>query len=250
MTPQIRAMHTIQSHGVEIARFHVYDWLVLIVLVALEAVLELVINPFNQFVSKDMMADLKFPLKANTVPMWTVPLYAGALPIVIFVVFYFRRRNVYDLHNAVLGLMYAILMTAVMTSGIKNAVGRPRPDFFWRCFPDGNEMYDSVGNVICNGQESVVTEGYKSFPSGHSSMSFAGLGFVSLYLAAKMKAFDEKGHVAKLCVVITPLLAATMVAISRVDDYWHHWQDVFVGGFLGTLHSYGFCYRIVSHIGS
>lgn len=63
--------------------------------------------------------------------------------------------------------------------------------------------------------------------------SFAGLGFLSLYLSGKIKVFDQKGHVAKLCIVIAPLLFASLVAISRVDDYWHHWQDVFAGGLLG-----------------
>jgi hypothetical protein len=63
--------------------------------------------------------------------------------------------------------------------------------------------------------------------------SFAGLGFLSLYLSGKIKVFDRKGHVAKLCIVFLPLLVACMVGISRVDDYWHHWQDVFAGGLLG-----------------
>jgi membrane-associated phospholipid phosphatase len=63
--------------------------------------------------------------------------------------------------------------------------------------------------------------------------SFAGLGFLSLYLAGKLKAFDRKGHVAKLCVIFLPLLAASLVGISRVDDYWHHWTDVFAGGLIG-----------------
>lgn len=65
--------------------------------------------------------------------------------------------------------------------------------------------------------------------------SFAGLGFLSLYLSGKIKAFDRKGHVAKLCIVFLPLLVACLVAISRVDDYWHHWQDVFAGGILGLF---------------
>jgi membrane-associated phospholipid phosphatase len=47
--------------------------------------------------------------------------------------------------------------------------------------------------------------------------------------------FDRKGHVAKLCIVFFPLLLAALVAVSRVDDYWHHWQDVFAGGLLGTF---------------
>lgn len=67
------------------------------------------------------------------------------------------------------------------------------------------------------------------------AVSFAGLGFLSLYLSGKIQAFDCRGHVAKLCLVLFPLLLASMVAISRVDDYWHHWQDVFAGGLIGAF---------------
>jgi diacylglycerol diphosphate phosphatase / phosphatidate phosphatase len=56
---------------------------------------------------------------------------------------------------------------------------------------------------------------------------------LSWYLAGKIMAFDRRGHVAKLCIVALPLLLAAMVAVSRVDDYWHHWQDVFTAGALG-----------------
>jgi membrane-associated phospholipid phosphatase len=77
---------------------------------------------------------------------------------------------------------------------------------------------------------SIFTDAhYLSFLSG----SFAGLGFLSWYLAGKIKVFDRRGHVAKLCIVLVPLLLASMVAVSRVSDYWHHWQDVFAGGILG-----------------
>lgn len=68
-----------------------------------------------------------------------------------------------------------------------------------------------------------------------SAGSFAGLGFLSFYLCGKIKAFDRKGHVAKLCIIALPLLVASLVAVSRVSDYWHHWQDVFAGGLLGMF---------------
>nr|CAB3477858.1 unnamed protein product [Digitaria exilis] len=216
-----------------VARSHVWDWLVLLLLVAVEVLLN-VVEPFHRFVGSGMMMDLRYPLKSNTVPIWTVPVVAVIVPMVIFTIVYIRRRNVYDLHHAILGILFAALITGVLTDAIKDAVGRPRPDFFWRCFPDGKAVYDKITTgVICHGDPSVIKEGYKSFPSGHSSWSFAGLGFLSWYLAGKITAFDRRGHVAKLCVVFLPLLVAAMIAISRVDDYWHHWQDVFSGGVLG-----------------
>ena len=65
--------------------------------------------------------------------------------------------------------------------------------------------------------------------------SFAGLGFLAWYLSGKIRVFDRRGHVAKLCIIFLPLLMAALVAVSRVDDYWHHWQDVFAGGIIGLF---------------
>ncbi|OIW07384.1 hypothetical protein TanjilG_10219 [Lupinus angustifolius] len=195
-----RGSHTVASHGYTVARTHKHDWFILLLLVLIEIVLY-IINPFYRFVGKDMMTDLKYPLKSTTVPFWAVPIYAVLLPMLIFLVVYIRRRDVYDLHHSILvrdnerklfaraGLFFSILVTAVITEAVKNAVGRPRPDFFWRCFPDGKDVYDTFGGVICHGDKNVVKEGHMSFPSGHTSF----------------------------------------------DDYWHHWQDVFAGGLLGLV---------------
>ncbi|WCJ24461.1 lipid phosphate phosphatase 2 [Euphorbia peplus] len=233
--------HTIRSHGVTLARIHLHDWLILFLLIVIDVILN-VIEPFHRFVGKDMMTDLSYPLQDNTVPVWAVPIVAVLLPFAIITAYYFIRKDVYDLHHAILGLLFSVLITGVLTDAIKDAVGRPRPDFFWRCFPDGKGVFDNVtSGVMCTGVKSVIKEGHKSFPSGHTSWAFAGLGFTSLYLSGKIRAFDRRGHVAKLCIIFLPLLVAALVGVSRVDDYWHHWQDVFAGGLLGLTVS-TFCY--------
>ncbi|KAG4399578.1 hypothetical protein JHK82_022550 [Glycine max] len=43
------------------------------------------------------------------------------------------RRCVYDLHHSILGLLFVVLITRAFTDAIRNAVGWPRPDFFWHC---------------------------------------------------------------------------------------------------------------------
>ncbi|KAM0833948.1 hypothetical protein ACQ4PT_063937 [Festuca glaucescens] len=138
--------HTVRSHGAKLARLHMYDWIILLLLAVLDGLLN-IIEPFHRFVGRDMMTDLSYPLKGNTIPFWAVPLFAILLPWVIFVGIYFRKKNVYDLHHGILGILYSVLITAVITDAIKDGVGRPRPDFFWRCFPDGKPV-NTFANAI------------------------------------------------------------------------------------------------------
>ncbi|XP_047162863.1 lipid phosphate phosphatase 2-like [Vigna umbellata] len=163
---------TIKSHGAKVARRHMQDWLILLLLAIIDAILN-VIEPFHRFVGQGMMTDLSYPLKDNTIPFWAVPIVAILLPIVFILVYYFFRKDVYDFHHAILGLLFSVLITAVITDAIKDGVGRPRPDFFWRCFPDGKGEFDPVTtDVRCTGDKAVIREGHKSFPSGHTSCKY------------------------------------------------------------------------------
>lgn len=62
----------ITSYGSKVARLHMYDWIVLVLLAVLDGVLN-IIEPFHRFVGSEMMTDLRYPMKDNTVPFWAVP---------------------------------------------------------------------------------------------------------------------------------------------------------------------------------
>ncbi|KAG0043348.1 hypothetical protein BGZ83_011520 [Gryganskiella cystojenkinii] len=212
------------------------DWgLVLIVLVGFSFIDQF--EPFHrQFSVKDTTIQHPFA-KQETVPVWML-----------------LRKSYTDLHNGFLGLFLTQALVLIVTDSIKIAVGRPRPDFLDRCL----SLYDNMEsgtplrllsdpiNMLSNSsictREDLLRDGFKSFPSGHTSFSFGGLGYLSMYLAGKLHLFDQRGHTYKSLVVLAPLILAALIATSRVADYRHHWQDVTAGSLIGSIFAV-FAYR-------
>ena len=82
-------------------------------------------------------------------------------------------------------------------------------------------VYGLTTVSICTQTDSyILKDGFRSFPSGHSSselrtppfmpfltpfpVSFAGLGFLSFYLAGKLHLFDKRGHAVSATQICTP----------------------------------------------
>ncbi|ETS87035.1 hypothetical protein PFICI_00863 [Pestalotiopsis fici W106-1] len=110
------------------------------------------------------------------------------------------KRKLWELHAGWLGLAMSLCGAWFITSGMKNMFGKPRPDLLSRCQPDyenvakyyvlnngghGN-LSGLVSAAICqNTDSSLLDDGFRSYPSGHSSSAAAGLIYLSFFLASK-----------------------------------------------------------------
>lgn len=116
-----------------------------------------------------------------------------------------------------------MILTLFVTDVIKNAVGRPRPDLLSRCKPRSDtDLHSLVDFTVCTETDyHLLHDGWRSFPSGHSSFAFSGLGFLALWLCGQLHVFRPRADLSKGLLALSPLLGAAMIAISRCEDYRH-----------------------------
>ncbi|OLY77991.1 Lipid phosphate phosphatase 2 [Smittium mucronatum] len=140
------------------------------------------------------------------------------------------------------------LYNLVITSFIKKIAGRPRPDFISRCIPKTEVSFTNstyFDRTICSQKNlSIISEGFKSFPSGHSSVIFAGGVFTSYYLYHKIPASTPNAALFKYSLIVLPVLTSLYVSVSRYIDYWHHWDDILAGIIIGSFCSF-FSYKFL-----
>ncbi|KAK1449639.1 PAP2 superfamily protein [Colletotrichum melonis] len=202
---------------------YVFDWLVLAVVGGIATVLGIVEPNKRPFSVLD--PNISFPFTHHeTVPMWLAAIIAVAGPIIVIAAVclilvpgntvpkgtpksLIWKRKLWELHVGYLGLALAHVGAFFITNGMKNMFGKPRPDLLSRCQPDlANIQKYIVGGTsanitgltgaagfgqlvsaaICTNTDShTLNDGFRSYPSGHSSSAAAGLIYLSLFLASK-----------------------------------------------------------------
>ncbi|KAL2783520.1 phosphatidic acid phosphatase type 2/haloperoxidase [Aspergillus keveii] len=204
-------------NSVKVIFSYVLDWIVLIVV----GVVSYIIGDLEPHKRPFSLTDPNISLpysQSETVPLWFLGILAGAVPfaIILIVTLVFVpgaaipghtptsliwRRKLWELHIGTLGFITAHIIAFFFTQGMKNLFGKPRPDLLSRCQPDmGNAAAHAVGGFagesmagqlystsICQQEDAdILHDGFRSYPSGHSSASAAGLVYLSLFLASKL----------------------------------------------------------------
>jgi diacylglycerol diphosphate phosphatase/phosphatidate phosphatase len=207
-------------------------------------------------------------LRNEIVPIWAAALLAFFIPFLVFLIVQIRARSFWDVNNATIGLLYALITAAVFQVFIKWLIGGLRPHFLAVCkpvIPDGlgvgganSGIEGGVnGNIangyrqimfdrsICTGDRKEINDSLESMPSGHTTAAFAGFVFLYLYLNAKLKVFANY-HPAmwKIIALYAPILGACLIGGALTIDEFHNWYDIFAGAVIGTLMAFS-AYRMV-----
>ena len=171
-------------------------------------------------------------------PAWNI-IYAGVVPLVVLAItLMITRSGIHKSHVTILGFFiryenprsdpnkqkltpFSLFLTTFITDVIKNAVGRPRPDLISRCKPVAGTPKDVLVDItVCTEtNHHTLHDGWRSFPSGHSSFAFAGLGYLALFFFGQMHVLRPRTDLARALLAIVPLLGAALIAISRCEDY-------------------------------
>ncbi|KAJ9203081.1 hypothetical protein DTO166G4_7865 [Paecilomyces variotii] len=207
--------------------------------------IQITAKPFHQMFTLDNVSiQHPFAVVERVPVLWSI-IYAGIIPLLILFAWgSIFHPGAHKFHVTVLGLLVALTLSSFITDVIKNAVGRPRPDLISRCKPEkGTAEHLLVTFKVCTQTNlHILDEGWRSFPSGHSSFSFAGLGYLSLFLAGQMHVLRPGTDLGRFLISLVPLMGAALIAMSRLADYRHDVYDVSCGTLLGLVVAY-FSYR-------
>lgn len=235
---------------------YIFDWIFVIAFIVAFIIIGNIHGHQREFSLTDQ--SIMYTMAVHeTVPSWLLVVCAAITPITIIVVWtlfipplgtYQRRRwmkgemawkeRLWDVNLSLLGIGLALAAAITFTNTFKNLVGRPRPDFLDRCQPlpgATNPTPFTLSNSSVCTQTIYLADGYRSWPSGHSSTSWSGLGFLALFMAGRLNVLDTRGQVWKTALCLVPLCLAGFIAVSRLIDNRHHPFDVICGSILGML---------------
>ncbi|KAB2099618.1 hypothetical protein AG0111_0g12052 [Alternaria gaisen] len=249
---------------------YIGDYLIIVVLIGIITIVDKIAPFHQQFSLENFTLHHPYAVKERVSVFWAL-IYVVAAPMVIIAIYtmvidglfshqsvmpagrtglkkssgrYRFKDRLWELNCGILGLGLSVGAAFTITGALKNATGKPRPDLIDRCKIDeklikkGTRILQNV--TICTQKDNyILQDGFKSFPSAHASVSFAGLFYLSIYLAGKLHVLDAKGEVWRTFLVMMPALGAALITGTRIMDARHHPFEVIFGAALGVLVAWG-----------
>lgn len=233
---------------------HAKDWLTVFAFVVLFFYYFEHLQPFQrQFRLDDSTLQHPFA-RVERVTDNELYVYCALLPTAAICVFQFIRRALLTkstgrdestglsaTNRTLLGLWVSVVAAACVTDVLKVWIARPRPDFLERCGAvAGTPLNQFVTTSVCSAPlgQMYLSDGMKSTPLGHLSMAFAGLFYLTLWLGRDGK-IPGLSSIGTLILRSFPSLLAAYIALSRTQDYRHHFFDVSLGLVIGVFFAWG-----------
>lgn len=200
-----------------LAASYIFDWIVIIAIAALGGGVNNITPNYRPFSLLDL--SISFPyVEKEKIPTWLLIVAGLVIPgVIIFLICLIFvpgpmvskrtskaliwRRKFWEWNTGWMGLGMSLATAFMLTQCMKQLFGKPRPDLLSRCNPnvdavsthrlggDGmglSPLWELVGATICQQtDEGILKDGFRSFPSGHSSFSWAGLLYLTLFLCSK-----------------------------------------------------------------
>lgn len=212
----------------------------LIIIIAIIAsfftLISLITDPMVREIPKNTSNIIKKHKLKNTLSIHFVTIISTCIPIICFL-FCFQKSRVLLENEFLFCLVFIVCHLTVISivENTKNAVGRLRPDFLDRCRPIMK---------ICTGDNKIIKDGRKSFPSGHSAT--CGCGFIYLILFINSEYVNSINNCILNNVYVKTLLnmyffmIPLYVGASRYIDNRHFISDIIAGNILGGFISFLF----------
>jgi len=224
----------------------------------------------NFFIEQD--PTLSYPYRTGSLE--AIPNWLGAvlsIPVGLFVMFlvhmfFVCKFTEHDLPPRAMNvfLPYLAFIEAMglnffFTEFFKSFSGRKRPNFFAYCnyqgYRDALEagnftMYQqltkfgNIGDIDNCWDKANVRDAQSSFPSGHASGIFCGIGFTALFVMYLLNKFSRKHNFAKNVVGFSLIMFSFAIAATRPRDYYHNYDDILAGCIVGMTSAFvGFSFN-------
>jgi membrane-associated phospholipid phosphatase len=178
------------------------------------------------------------------------------LPILLFTLHHLYVRNLArKVKSPIVGLFLSFAFAYCVTAWLKSSIGRPRPNFYAL-------RQQALLKSSSDGSDMEYEDAYRSFPSGHASISMACFLYTSFWLLSvltedlinnvtlsiaplptccspsKLAAADgrrnELMYTVLTYVSLAPTILALWIASTRVTGYWHNYSDIIFGIAIGA----------------